>query len=360
MSPPVLVPNTLVFRVPHMRSIAAAASLLLLSAATAADPLRAFLSSLSPSVRQKALFRFSDEERFDWHYFPRSRRGLPMGDLNQHQTSLLHSFLRVSLGPAGYRKAAGVIELEPILGRLEGSSSRNPARYYFSLFGDSAATPWGWRFEGHHLSLNVAHTPRGTSYTPMFIGANPARVPGGARAGWELLRDEEHHGRAFLQSLDAAQQAQAVISARAPADIVTGTDRSFRLQRFEGLAASAMTERQRQALLGLVLVYVRNAPQAAADAEIEKIRRAGIEKLHFAWAGSAQPRRRHYYRIHGPTVLIEYDNTDGNHIHTVWRNPQGDFGDDLLARHYAESPHHATATARAHVHEPRSAPAASR
>ena len=324
-----------------MRSLIAAASLLLLVAATTVDPLRAFLSSLSPSVRKKASFVFSDEERFDWHYVPRFRRGLPLGDLNKHQTSLLHSFLRANLGPSGYRKAAGVIELEPILGRLEGSWFRNPARYYFSLFGDPAAVRWGWRFEGHHLSLNIAHTPRCTSYTPMFIGANPARVPSGPRAGWELLRDEEHRGRAFLQSLDAVQRARAILSARAPADIVTGTNRSFRLERFEGLAAAAMTERQRQALLELVLVYVRNAPQRAADAEIAKIRRAGIEKLHFAWAGVAQPGQPHYYRIHGPTVLIEYDNTSGNHIHTVWRNPHGDFGDDVLARHYAEAQHHA-------------------
>jgi len=324
-----------------MRSLVAAASLLLLIAATTVDPLRAFLSSLSPSVRKKALFIFIDEERYDWHYVPRFRRGLPLGDLNKQQTSLLHSFLRANLGPAGYTKATGVIELEPILGGLEGSWFRNPGRYYFSVFGDPADARWGWRFEGHHLSLNIAHTPRGTSYTPMFIGANPTRVPSGPRAGWELLRDEEHRGRAFLQSLDAAQRARAIISARAPADIVTGTNRSFRLQKFEGLAASAMTERQRQALLELVLVYVRNAPQPAADAEIGKIRRAGIEKLHFAWAGVAQPGQPHYYRIHGPTVLIEYDNAYGNHIHTVWRNPNGDFGDDVLARHYAEAAHHA-------------------
>ncbi|HVE73324.1 MAG TPA: DUF3500 domain-containing protein [Thermoanaerobaculia bacterium] len=324
-----------------MRSIVAAASLLLLAAATTVDPLRAFLSSLSPSARRKALIRFSDDERFDWHYFPRWRSGLPIGDLNKDQTARLHSFLRANLGPAGHRKAAGVIELEAILGDREGSWFRSPGRYYFSLFGDPAAPPWGWRFEGHHLSLNVTQTPRGTSYTPMFLGANPSRVPSGARAGWELLRDEEHKGRAFLQSLDAGQRAKAIISARAPADIVTGTDRSFRLQKFEGLAASAMTERQRQALLALVRVYVDNAPQSIADAEIGKIRRAGIEKLHFAWAGGAQPGQPHYYRIHGPTVLIEYDNTFGNHIHTVWRNPHGDFGDDVLARHYAEAAHHA-------------------
>ena len=344
------------------RFVIAAASLLLIAAAATVDPLRAFLSSLSPEMRQKALLRFSDGERFNWHYVPRSRRGLPLGNLNKDQTALFHSFLRANLGSDGYRKATGVIELEPILGRLEASRFRDPARYFFSLFGTPAVLPWGWRLEGHHLSLNVTRTPGGTSYTPMFVGANPARVPSGARAGWQLLRDEEHHARGFLQSLDPAQRAQAVISARAPADIITGTDRSFRLQRFEGLSASAMTPRQQQALLELVGVYVRNAPEPAADAEIAKIRRAGIGNLHFAWAGGAQPGQRHYYRIHGPTVLIEYDNTEnsGNHIHTVWRNPQGDFGDDVLARHYAEAAHHAASHGHARVEKRRSAPAASR
>ena len=140
-----------------MRSIVALASLLLLAAAATVDPLRAFLSSLSPSVRQKALIRFSDEERFDWHYFPRARRGVPLGDLNKDQTSLLHAFLRANLGVAGYRKAAGVIELEPILGRLEGSSFRDPARYHFSLFGDPAAPPWGWR-EDHVATMRVVRS----------------------------------------------------------------------------------------------------------------------------------------------------------------------------------------------------------
>lgn len=202
--------------------------------------------------------------------------------------------------------------------------------------------PWGWRFEGHHLSLNVTFAPGGASYTPMFLGANPARVPDGPRQGWQVLGDAERLGRSLLASLSADQRTRAVIATRAPSDIVTGTDRRFDLERFEGLPAAAMTAAQRKALDSLVRSHVGNAPAAIADAEMQKLRSAGLERLYFAWAGGDRQGQGHYYRVHGPTILIEYDNTqDGaNHIHTVWRKPAGDFGDDLLARHYAEAPHH--------------------
>lgn len=177
----------------------------------------------------------------------------------------------------------------------------------------------------------------------MFLGANPARVPDGPRAGWQVLGTEENLGRSLLASLTAGQRKRAVTSSRAPSDIVTGTDRRFALEKQEGLPAAAMNAAQRQMLLRLVRTYVDNAPAAIADAEMQKILTAGIEKLHFAWAGGDRHGQGHYYRVHGPTILIEYDNTQNgaNHIHTVWRKPAGDFGDDVLARHYAEAPHHA-------------------
>lgn len=314
---------------------------LLIIAAMPAPPVQRFLASLSPSLRQKAIMAFDDGERFDWHYVPRSRRGVAIGNLSAAQRAFLHDVLRGGLSPAGYRKAIGVVELEPILGRIEGSSFRDPDRYYFSVFGSAATTPWGWRFEGHHLSINATHTAHGTSMTPMFIGANPARVPSGPRAGWQILGDEERRGRDLFVSLHADQRKRALFSTRAPGDIVTGTDRRFELERYQGLPASEMTAKQRGMLMELIATYVGNAPAELANNELKKLQ-AGIDSIHFAWAGSDQPRRPHYYRIHGPAILIEYDNTQNgaNHIHTVWRNPRGDFGDDLLARHYAEADHH--------------------
>lgn len=297
-----------------------------------------FIDSLSPSLKQKALIRFDDRERFNWHYTPRQRRGVAIADLSPKQRDLLHDFLRSGLSQSGYRKVSGIIELEPILGRIEGSSFRDPGRYYFSLFGDPARAPWGWRFEGHHLSINTTHASRDT-LTPMFLGANPARVPDGPR----VLADEEILGRALFASLDATQRAIALIATRAPWDIVTGTDRTFHLEKFEGLPAAKMSAAQRESLMRLISVYVGNANAAVAAAEMRRIQTAGVERLHFAWAGGDRPGQPHYYRVHGPMILIEYDNTQNgaNHIHTVWRSPDGDFGgDDLLARHYSESPHH--------------------
>jgi hypothetical protein len=321
---------------------AIAAVLLLGAVAAIDDPVRKFMGSLSPGLRKKSTIAFSSDERFNWGYTPRSRRGLATGDLSAGQRELLNDVLRSGLSEVGYRKAAGIVELEPILGEIEGSSFRDPARYHFTLFGDPSQQPWGWRFEGHHLSINATHTARGTSMTPMFLGANPARVPTGPRAGLRVLASEEILGRQMLSALDPLQRARAIINVRAPSDIVTGTDRAFSLDRFEGLPASAMNPAQRQLLMRLIANYVTNAPKAVADSEMATIRQNGIEKLHFAWAGGERPGQPHYYRVHGPTIVIEYDNTQNgaNHIHTVWRKPGGDFGDDLLARHYATAGHH--------------------
>jgi len=337
------------------RAFAIAAGAVALLSAAAAEPVaihvQRLIESLSPPLSQKVRMPFNDAERFNWHYIPRSRRGIAIGELSPSQRELLHAVLRTGLSASGYQKANGILELEPILGRLEGGGNRrNPERYYLSIFGEPSQTPWGWRFEGHHLSLNATLAPSGASFTPMFLGANPARVPGGPRAGWQVLGSEENLGRSLLASLAANQRERALISSRAPFDIVTGTDRRFTLEKFEGLPAAAMNAEQRQMLLQLIRTYVGNAPAAIADSEMQKIQTAGIEKLHFAWAGGDRRGQGHYYRVHGPTILIEYDNTqDGaNHIHTVWRKPGGDFGDDVLARHYAEAPHHAArASARA-------------
>jgi hypothetical protein len=212
-----------------------------------------------------------------------------------------------------------------------------------TIFGPpSKDAPWGWRFEGHHLSLNYTSVTDELAATPAFFGANPAEVPRGDRKGWRLLAAEEDRARALLGLLDDAQRAQAVIATAAPRDVITGADRHARLERFEGLPASAMTPAQRDTLLRLVEEYVHNMPPDVAAAQWAKMEEAGLDKLHFAWAGSARRGEGHYYRIHGPTLLIEYDNTqnDANHVHSVWRDLDDDFGEDLLRKHYDENGHH--------------------
>jgi hypothetical protein len=255
--------------------------------------------------------------------------------------------LRAGSSARGYEKATGVIELEGILRELETFGwFRDPELYWLTIFGaPSDGASWGWRFEGHHVSLNFASTRSEIVLsTPAFLGANPARVPSGPRAGWRLLPTEEDLARRLLASLAPGQRARALLSEGAPADIVMGPGRRMPPQP-AGLPASELNASQRETLLSLVAEYVRNARAEIADARWKKIEAAGVEKIRFAWAGSAALGSGHYYRLQGPTFLIEYDNTQdrANHVHSVWRDLPADSGADLLRRHYEESPHHAAA-----------------
>jgi hypothetical protein len=303
----------------------------------------AFLGSLDDATRARAVFPFDGEERFDWHFIPRERKGLPLKDMTGEQRTAAHVLMQSVLSSQGYLKATGVMQLEGILGALTNSARRDPEDYYFQIFGTPGQDdPWGWRFEGHHISLNfTSATNEMTVATPAFMGSNPAEVRGGPFAGWRLLGAEEDRARTLLGMLSEAQRAKAIIADTAPRDIITGNDRHARLERFEGLPASEINDIQREALLYLIGEYVHNARPDIARARMEKIHEAGIDNLYFAWAGSVRRGEGHYYRVHGPTVLIEYDNTQGNanHVHSVWRDLEDDFGEDLLRKHYEESDH---------------------
>jgi hypothetical protein len=298
----------------------------------------AFIGTLDENGRAKALWTFEDEERFNWNFVPIARSGLPLKEMTLEQRSAAFALLQSVLSSQGFLKATGVIRLEEILGILEERQAmRDPENYFFWVFGTpSTEAPWGWRFEGHHISLSFTSARGLTVNGPAFIGANPARVASGPHAGWRLLGAEEDLARALVRSLSAEQRATAVIAEDAPGDIITGRDREAVLERTEGLAASAMTGEQRQLFLRLLAEYVDNVEPGIAAARRARIDAAGIDRLHFAWAGSLEPGERHYYRIHGPTLLVEYDNTQNaaNHIHSVFRDLENDFGEDLLRTHY--------------------------
>lgn len=302
------------------------------------------LQSLDDGQREKALLAFEDEERFNFHFTPRARAGLMLKDMTQAQRIATHNLLQTALSSRGYLKVTGIIHLEEILHHLQDRSPRrDPEQYYMTFFGEpSAEEPWGWRFEGHHLSLNFSSvTGELFSNTPAFLGTNPAEVRTGPYTGMRVLAAEEDLARTLVRSLDARQRERAVFSATAPRDIVTGNARKAILESYEGLPASAMTDEQRAMLWRIVEEYAHNLRHDMAEAQLEQIRAAGIENLHFGWAGSIEPGEPHYYRIHGPSVLFEYDNVqnDANHVHTVWRDLYNDFGEDLLRRHYETAPH---------------------
>lgn len=309
---------------------------------------RTFLSTLNEKKRGVASFSFDDPERTKWAYVPQSRSGLALGDMNAEQRTAAFKVVGTGLSERGISLAHGIIELEGILGKLEGVVTslllrRDPDRYYMSLFvGPGGMYPWGWRFEGHHLSVNVTDLgPQGQIVAPLFMGANPARVPSGPREGHRLLAAEEDVAFELLKMLDPQQRARATISAQTFGDIITRSDPTVKPMSFAGLPAAEMTTVQQRQLRRLLEVYAGRMTDSSAHGQLQRIDGAGFERLHFAWAGAHQPRQPHYYRIHGPTVLVEYDNSQGNanHIHTVWRDLENDFGGDLLRRHYARQPH---------------------
>ena len=311
----------------------------------------AFLNSLTDDQKKKVQFDFANEERFFWHFVPgnniqqtykRSRLGLTLGEMQPYQQHLASSLLAAGLSSAGYMKAKSIMSLEDILRILEKDTvgRRDPLKYHFSVFGaPSDSGTWSFRVEGHHLSQHfVVHNGK-IAATPSFFGTNPAEVKEGPRAGLRVLGREEDLGRSLYQSLTDAQKKTALVSAEAYKDILTEASRKASLaNQPNGLSAAKMTPKQREMLNAIVEEYAGNMPQEVYQARMAKLKAAGTN-LNFAWAGGPNRGDPHYYRIAAPTFLIEYDNTQNgaNHVHSVWREFTGDFGEDLLKEHYERS-----------------------
>ena len=303
-----------------------------------------FLACLSPGQREKVVFRVEDEERFNWHYIPKDRCGLSLKEMDSSQQKFLHVLLSSGLSRRGYAKAVSIMGLESTLARLEGSGGRfirDPDLYYATIFGaPSLESPWGWRLEGHHISVNFLIVEGNRiAPTPNFFGANPARVPDGDLSGLRVLAAEEDLARSLLGSLDDSGRERAVISDVAPRDILTREEKRVKPDSPDGIGGEAMTEDQRGKMMDLVMEFITRMPEDVADMRMNRIEKDGTAYIHFAWAGSDEPGRGHYYRLQGPSFFVEYDNTQNqaNHIHTVWRDMSDEWGDDLLARHYARS-----------------------
>jgi hypothetical protein len=307
-----------------------------------AAALRKLVESFPADQKLAAGLPWNDPERFNWHYIPRRRQGVEFKAMSPDSRQRLEELLQTELSPLGLETARRVMALDQILFEIEGRNPiRDPEAYNLVFFGDLGSTSgWSWRFEGHHLSMNFTYEgAKRVSATPMFYGANPATVQHGPEKGTRTLAEEEDQGRRLLSALSQAGRTAAVISATAPSDILTGASRTVRIGEPQGLSYGAMNGRQREMLLELIGVYLGRLANDAASEKREELSREGLENLHFAWAGGDQPGTPHYYRIHGPTLLIEYDNTQNraNHIHTVIRDPRNDFGEDPLAAHYGHA-----------------------
>ena len=304
-----------------------------------------FLASLDAGQRARAQLDFGDTaERENWHYIPRPRAGLALKDMDPEHREHAFALVASGLSQAARAKVRTIIALEEILGQIEGPNrrfARDPELYYVSIFGIPGAELWGWRFEGHHVSLNYTLVQgRTLGPMPIFFGANPAQVRHGAQKGLRALEEEEDLGRELLHALDGEQKRVAIISAEAPADIITRNLPHVRNEvEKKGLSWIRMTPAQRQLLKALVEVYIGRLPEEVAAVEMGRLEKADLGESCFAWAGVEERGGAHYYRIQGPTFLAEYDNTqnDANHIHAVWRDLGNDFGEDLLRRHYRQN-----------------------
>ena len=303
----------------------------------------AFLEALTPEQRTKAVFELDDEERTNWHFVPRARKGIPIKEMTEPQRALAHALLKTGLSHRGYEKATSIMSLESILAEMErprgGGANRDPELYFVTVFGKPGiAQPWGWRVEGHHLSLNFTSVgDAAPAMTPSFFGSNPAEVREGPKAGLRVLGAEEDLGRELVKSLDPDQRNRAFILREAPKDIFNVPGRFD--TKAEGLPQSRMTPEQTATLVKLIKEYLGRHRSDVAEHDWAKIEKAGLGNVHFAWAGGLEKGEPHYYRVQGGTFVLEYDNTqnNANHVHSLWRDSAHDFGDDLLKKHYQQA-----------------------
>lgn len=306
-----------------------------------------FLNSLKPDQRAKAQMHLDDSSRLTWHFLPGAsfpRKGIRLDDLNNRQEILLFDHLKTSLSEVGYERVKHIMGLEKVLAEIEKRPEyRDPELYSAAFYGHPGTDSiWAWSFEGHHISLNFTIVNDSMAVAPRFFGANPATIPSGERKGERTLAEEEDLGFKMIQSMDSSQKEIALLKNHTPKDIVSYNITKADPLSPSGLPMGKMTPEQKTTMVTILHLYLSMMPDDLAQARMNNLEQEEFDKIHFAWAGSETPGKAHYYRIQGKSFLIEFDNTqnNANHIHTVWRDFEGDFGRDLIQDHYKSSDHH--------------------
>jgi hypothetical protein len=313
------------------------------------------------SMEEQLLLEHDDAARRDWSYWPRERVGLAFDYMHAKHRALTQELAWSALSPLGYHKLLNIMQLEQVLAPISDTGfPRGIENYTVTLFGEpSTETPWAWRFEGHHVSFNISVVPgTGISVTPTFLGADPAEVPSGPLAGVRVLRAEEDLGRALVTSLSREQRAKAVLPGNAeynarfgytypndvPWDLIASNilkepdewEAWRAILQPDGIAVAELDDEQRGLVRRLLEEIITIYRPEIAEAYLASV---DLDELTFAWIGGLNRKEPHYYRLQGSDFLFEYDNAQGggNHVHQVWRSREGDFGDDLLKRHYEQS-----------------------
>ncbi len=320
------------------------------------DAAKKFLATLNAEQKTKAHYPdIKSDARQAWHFIPTEmvsfgRKGLPMTQMTEDQRKLAMALLKSAMSEPGYTKATSIISLEAVLKEMEknGKVDRNPVFYFVSVYGTpDAKGTWAWRFEGHHLSLSFTIVDgKEVAAVPTFMGTNPAEVREGPKKGLRVLGKEEDLGRELVKSLSADLRKIAIYAEKAPADIITasgpglkGPPAKITPLSPEGVSYGKLNGAQQELIKKIVAEYANRVRADIASEDLAKIAKAGWDKVTFAWAGGLELGEGHYYRVQGPTFLLEYDNTqnNANHVHAVWRDFANDFGEDMLKRHYEQA-----------------------
>ena len=312
------------------------------SAKDMAEAAKVWLGRLGKEQRAKATFPFETAERLNWNFIPMTRQGLSRGEMDGAALEAADALMSTGLSTNAYERARQIIDHELILGEIEARSGgsgfhRRPELYFHTVFGEPGEGPWGWRVDGHHLSLNFTIVDGEVAgSTPCFLGANPAEVFHGPHKGLRIMRQEEDLARELFVSLDSDLRSIATIYPVAPSEIIMRASDRVTIGSPAGVAAGALPADSRDRLMALVKLYVDRHEGGLAASSMREIEAAGVEDIHFGWAGGDRRREPHYYRIHGPRFFVEYDNTqdNANHVHSVWRDIDSDFGYDALGAHY--------------------------
>lgn len=306
-----------------------------------------FISSLTSPQKSKIVHEFKEDTREDWHFLPWSsyeRQGLPLKELTANQKKLVHKLLQSSLSETGYKQTTEIIGLENVLAAISGDSVyRDPQKYYVSIYGNPAnEDTWMWTFEGHHVSLHFTTVADMVSYSPRFFGSNPGRIMDGEHKGFSPLVNEEDLGLALVNMLSDNQKKIAIFNDKAYNDIQSWNNSVAEKLPSEGILVSDLNVNQKKQVMRIIHEYVSTIPTDQAREKMDAIRNEELDDMRFAWAGATVLGKAHYYRIQAKSFMIEFDNSqdNANHIHSVWRDFEGDFGRDLLKEHYKNSTHH--------------------
>lgn len=308
----------------------------------------ALLDSLDDAQRAKITFEINSDTRTDWHFVPRNRVGLPLSAFSDAQKHHLHALLQTALSTAGYLKATDILWLETVLAELENNPrGRDVGKYVVQLFGDpspkaDADAAWGWRLEGHHLSINLLYADGQVRVTPLFLGTNPAVVPTGPLAGKRILSEEHTLALELAASMSAEQREKMMLEGK-PRDIITGPGRETAMQEISGIASTDLTQQQEMLLLQLIAVNAMNFNTMHFASFTNRWWQEGqespIDQVAFAWAGPTDGSGPFYYRIHGPNFVIEYACQGANHVHAVFHDLTDPLGEDLLRKHFKQHEH---------------------